>query len=871
MHKNVASAVVDCDRNGQESIGKTRKFVELILVSLLLAFLLVLPRIPGIDLAVSPDEPLWLARSANFYQAVANQDWAFTFQVEHPGVTVMYAGMVSFLAQFRDLATAAPLPFDWESRASEAWLSENLPVSPLNLLIGGRWVVVGLVTLLLLLSYFPLRRLFGALPAFFAVLFVGWSPFGLALTQRLHPDSLVGVFLLLGVLSFLAWLHAGRANRYLVLSAVAIALAGLTKTPAIFAIPALLGFVAVEWWRTQRTRAQALSLVRMLLLWGGLAGILVVVLWPAMWVQPVQTVTQMILGAASHAEGHSNPNFFWGEIVEDPSAWFYPIALLYRMTPATLIGLFLACLQLFFLRSPLFQVSQTRTAILSILAYVVIFVAGISLSAKTSDRYAVPALLALDVVAAIGWFGLTQLVWQHKWLQPLRQRFSVIDPIGPAGGVALVLLLLHGSLAAYHAPYYFTYFNPLVGGVATAPDMLVIGWGEGIDQAALWLNEYDQGLGRPAVSAYTLGSFSYFYDQSAYTDKPRRVWPAAGERGDWRELDYMVTYVNQWQRQLPDAERLDFFAQHTPIYTYWFRGLELARVYDLVETLPPPNDKVDGRRFIDFGDAIRLMDFRISPSLNAPGESGEVALYLKSIDQMAYNASVLLRLLAADGSEVWRSEGWPYGAPTREWPLRELRRDARAVDLPSTLPTGIYKLNVAFYDTESVDPLRVSYPGNASLTAGEDSADLALLQIGEPTPLASEDALTWDFGELVRLADFTLPERVAAGEPLHFSVTWQSLQSTPYRYTVFVHVLDAAGQLVAQQDRDPQHGFAPTQLWQPGMIFHDTYSIDLPEGLSATELSIRIGLYDSNGARLPSSAAGLPSADAADLGVFRID
>jgi hypothetical protein len=60
---------------------------------LLFLFLLAwLPRTLALDAYVSPDERKWLARSANFAYALSHADFAQTFQREHPGVTVMWAG-----------------------------------------------------------------------------------------------------------------------------------------------------------------------------------------------------------------------------------------------------------------------------------------------------------------------------------------------------------------------------------------------------------------------------------------------------------------------------------------------------------------------------------------------------------------------------------------------------------------------------------------------------------------------------------------------------------------------------------------------------------------------------------------------------------
>ena len=59
-----------------------------------------LPRTLALEQFVTIDERKWLARSANFYQAISHADFAATFQREHPGVTVMWAGTLGFLAYF---------------------------------------------------------------------------------------------------------------------------------------------------------------------------------------------------------------------------------------------------------------------------------------------------------------------------------------------------------------------------------------------------------------------------------------------------------------------------------------------------------------------------------------------------------------------------------------------------------------------------------------------------------------------------------------------------------------------------------------------------------------------------------------------------
>lgn len=82
----------------------------------------------------------------------------------------------------------------------------------------------------------------------------------------------------------------------------------------------------------------------------------------------------------------------------------------------------------------------------------------------------------------------------------------------------------------------------------------------------------------------------------------------------------------------------------------------------------------------------------------------------------------------------------------------------------------------------------------------------------------------------------------AAADQINVNLYWQALTQPEHAYTVFVHVLDEAGHLIAQQDNMPVHDQLLTSCWQPGEQVSDPYSIALPAS-SAPPASIEVGLY----------------------------
>ena len=72
---------------------------------------------------------------------------------------------------------------------------------------------------------------------------------------------------------------------------------------------------------------------------------------------------------------------------------------------------------------------------------------------------------------------------------------------------------------------------------------------------------------------------------------------------------------------------------------------------------------------------------------------------------------------------------------------------------------------------------------------------------------------------------------------------WSPLQPLPFDYTVFVHIRDGAGAVVAQRDAQPLAGRYPTSQWQAGETIIDLHQITLPTDLPAGQYQVWIGLY----------------------------
>lgn len=586
-------------KNGSLVKPSRRKKWLVPLIYVLIFLVIWLPRSLALDRFVTVDEPKWLERSANFYLALANGDAAGTFTREHPGVTITWAGTAGFLWRYPEYVLDAP------GRLTESWEIE--PVlrehgrEPIEMLEAGRLFVVLMITIVLLIAFHVSVRLIGLWPSLAGFLLIAFDPFLVGLSRLLHLDGLVSALMLLTVLAFLTFLYRGHKKRYLILSAVAAGLAWLTKSPALFLVPFVGLICLLEFGRqlvTSRVWQKAGHLAWQSawpwLVWLGVGCAIFVLLWPSMWVNPIGTIQRIFNEANTYAsEGHATDVFFDGRVITgDPGRptypekylkhtyyplsyvgrRFYPLVYLWRATPVVLVGLVLAAIG-FFLRRKVPEERAARWTAVLLVIMALLFGIFMTLGSKKFDRYLLPVFAPLDLVAGIGWVLVTR--WISDRFSPRVQRYSV--PLVISG---IALFQVTSILQTY--PYYLTYYNPLMGGSAKAPQTMMIGWGEGLDQAASYLNARDGGDKLRVLAWYPDGSFSYFF--AGETVGSLEEWEET--RAELDRSDYAVLYANQWQRYLPFPQYVDYFARFEPEKRIFIDGLEYIRIYNLADLKP---------------------------------------------------------------------------------------------------------------------------------------------------------------------------------------------------------------------------------------------------------------------------------------------
>ena len=535
----------------------------------------------ALDRFVTIDEPRWLARSANFYQAIATKNLAQTAQASHPGVTTMWAGATGFFLSYPQYIQEGEGQLQ-NLRSVEPILRRR-GMDPLEVLTAARAVLVFFIVLALSGGYLAARRLLGWIPATMGFLFIAFDPFEIAFSRVLHVDAIMAALVFTSILFLYRYLFLGGMWHDILISGCVAGLGFLSKAPALILVPFTILLLLVRMLRARESHPRV-ALRRFLsacLLWG-VAGVAVtVLLWPAAWLEPVKTILEVVRGAFGQASGgHENPIFFLGEARRGDPGWlFYPVTYLWRTTPASLIGLGLV-LGAYAFRLPPLDQKSIRGVVLASLSFVILYAAIMSLGEKKFDRYLLPVYAPLSLVSALGWLA---------WIRPIPQllgRFKGSRVISAGWmswthGVLTFVVLgfqLTGALSTW--PYYFSYFNPLLGGPEKAIEVMQVGWGEGLDEAARYLNEKPNAESLQALAWYASGPFDYFFNGQSKTLR--------FEGEDLKDLpnyDYAVLYAHQWQRQLPTPVYLAYFEVQTPEVVVTIDGIEYAWIYRIGE--PP--------------------------------------------------------------------------------------------------------------------------------------------------------------------------------------------------------------------------------------------------------------------------------------------
>ncbi len=290
---------------------------------------------------------------------------------------------------------------------------------------------------------------------------------------------------------------------------------------------------------------------------------------------------------------------------------------------------------------------------------------------------------------------------------------------------------------------------------------------------------------------------------------------------------------------------------------------------------------------VTFLDSLKLLRAEVYPKDRAAATKSElragqgdtviVRATWQALATMDQNYSLAVALLAPDGSVLSRRESYP-GLGLR--PTRYLRPGDTFVDLyPLKLSAAVAeplvaRATITLFDLESAE--RAGFP---ALDAAGREVTPVVGQI-KITPsiwpeYKPQNTASVNFAQAIELIGYDLTPTTLSSQPSNqptnqpashptnqpsnqLTLYWQSLAPVSADYVVFIHLLDSAGNILAQADAPPTNNAYPTSWWAPGEVIADHHLLPaVPEAKT-----IRLGLYDLNsGQRVRISDSTLPGQD----------
>ncbi len=234
--------------------------------------------------------------------------------------------------------------------------------------------------------------------------------------------------------------------------------------------------------------------------------------------------------------------------------------------------------------------------------------------------------------------------------------------------------------------------------------------------------------------------------------------------------------------------------------------------------------------------ALGLWTMTADRAQAAPGDVVALRWVWEAVSAPSVSLMATVTLRDASG-EVVRTWYLPPSAtwwPTDQWQTGQRWIGRPIVRLPGALDSGEYVLRVGLPGCDELAsvPLRVVAPERRwSVPDGFVSQDVVL-------------------GEVIRLAGYA----VETGDTVTVRLAWQAVTEMETSYRVFVHIVGAAGQVLAQSDGEPAGWTRPTTGWAAGEVVLDERAIAIPGNAAPGDYAIRVGLYVPDGPRLTTTA-----------------
>jgi hypothetical protein len=418
--------------------------------------------------------------------------------------------------------------------------------------------------------------------------------------------------------------------------------------------------------------------------------------------------------------------------------------------------------------------------------------------------------------------------------------------------LVILILSLNGYLVAANFPYYFTYYNPLLGGIQGAAQAVTVGWGEGLDLAAAYLNQ-NTDPAHTRVASWYESTFAPFYhgDSISY----------AKEKGKALAGDYVIFYINQTQRRFPDEAMFDYFeSRFKPKKVISLHGLDYVWIYPSLGI----DHYLEDQTYTGIASLL-AWQWTAGDRPLRPGQPTDFELYWEYLGKRS-DEPLFFRVVDAQERAVAEGQSQPIpgeSPPSEQWAEGEIIAEVGTLTLPPGTPPGQYRLQIGFYTQAPAVtagellftlPKRESFVTVGSTPSSTYTLPATATLVGQPFG----DSLTllgatWPQSPIPKGYDVTnyqYPKGTMLPITIPLDLYWRIEKEIPANFTLHLGLIDEAGApRQAWFDLSLAETFEPAKVtWKPGDIIHTSWRLSLLPETPA-------GTYDFD-LVLPLSATG---------------
>ena len=375
----------------------------------------------------------------------------------------------------------------------------------------------------------------------------------------------------------------------------------------------------------------------------------------------------------------------------------------------------------------------------------------------------------------------------------------------------------------------------------------------------------DEAIAYLKTAVLSQNSFAASARLAYLLDAPTIIWQDGNQTGEnvlaltAVPPDILILPAARWAHELQNSVWVQ--DNYRPLHTISHHAATLT----LLQKVPQPTDSVVPRpvpTFTNFG--LNLESVQIAPRSISPGDTVQMRLNWRATAEVHPFGTVLNLTSPIDGTPYAQIDIITPNNLSNPWlTVGQLLPAIYEFTTVPDIPVGAYPITLILHQPHSLDPEPITHPDDSNVLDRRVLDYVAVPWAGEMSGAIIGAA--FDDGILLQQAQ--VEGELMTGGTVQVTLFWGATATPTQNYTIFVHVLDEAGQFVTGADGVAFNGRYPTRGWHPGDTIPSQHTLTLPADLPASSYHIKVGLYlPSNGERLTATnAAGKQPPDKAIL------